>query len=54
MTFLTVFALFGDDLRIAFCDPSLDIMFFSVSVIALVLFLFELCIQIVGKKVRTG
>jgi len=30
MTFLTIFALFGDDVRVAFFNPSIDVLFFSI------------------------
>ena len=50
MTALTVFALFGDDVRIAFGHPDDDWAFFGISTLALVLFVFELLISSVGKK----
>ncbi|GMI46928.1 hypothetical protein TrCOL_g9065 [Triparma columacea] len=50
MTFLTVFALFGDDFRVGFFPPAADVMFFSLSLIAFFLFTFELVASAVAKK----
>ena len=49
VTLLTIFALFGDDVRIAFCEPSMDQVFFTLSIVALVVFTGELTISCVGK-----
>ncbi|GMH87188.1 hypothetical protein TrVE_jg6898 [Triparma verrucosa] len=50
MTGLTIFALFGDDFRIAFGHPDEDWIFFGVSTVALFLFAFELLISSIGKR----
>ena len=41
MGILTVFALFGDDLRLAFCPPDSDESFTIISCIALFAFILE-------------
>jgi len=45
MTFTTLFALFGDDLRIWFASKDDDVYFFIALAISLVLFTLELLLQ---------
>lgn len=49
-TIFTVYALFGDDIRLAWAPVSSDITFYALSVIALILFTMELVINWVGPE----
>lgn len=50
MTLLTIFALFGDDIRIAFFTKSSDIVFFSLASICMFFFTFELVMLFFTKR----
>lgn len=45
MTFLTIFALFGDDIRLWFFDEGVDSVFFSILTLSFVLFAMEILIN---------
>jgi len=49
MTAFTLYALFGDDFRLAVAPPSTDDIFFSFSLVALVLFIVELVLNSIAK-----
>lgn len=50
MTIFTIYALFGDDLRLALFPSSADPVFFSLSLVALVLFFLELTLNSIAKR----
>lgn len=50
MTFVTVYALFGDDLRLALFPADADILFVAFSSVAFFMFLLELVLQSLVKK----
>lgn len=50
ITSLTVYALFGDDFRVAFTEKPADPVFYVISIIALLFFIFELVVNFVYKK----
>lgn len=45
MTFLTIFALFGDDIRLWFFDENVDRIFFGILTLSFVLFALEILIN---------
>lgn len=45
MTFLTIFALFGDDIRLWFFDEEVDQMFFLILTLSFLLFALEIMIN---------
>mmetsp|Transcript_21886 Transcript_21886/g.41183 ORF Transcript_21886/g.41183 Transcript_21886/m.41183 type:complete len:837 (+) Transcript_21886:285-2795(+) len=45
MVVLTVYALFGDDIRLAFYDLEDDQIFFNLSIFAMVMFIIEMALQ---------
>lgn len=49
MTLVTMYALFGDDCRLALAPPSSDDVFYGLSTVALVLFTLELCANCFAK-----
>lgn len=50
MTFITIYALFGDDIRIAFFSKSSDVVFFSLASTCMFFFTFELIMLFFTKK----
>ena len=50
MTLLTIYALFGDDIRIAFFTKSSDIVFFTIASICMFFFTFELVMLFFTKQ----
>lgn len=50
MTVFTIYALFGDDLRLALFPRSFDEVFYSLALIALVLFFVELMLNSIAKR----
>ena len=48
MTVLTIYALFGDDFRLAVCPPSGDVAFYALSFIAFIMFSVELTASILS------
>ena len=55
LIFLTIYALFGDDIRLAASEKPDDAIFFTISIIALAFFTIELLVNMVAKPgyVRT-
>jgi hypothetical protein len=55
LIFLTIYALFGDDIRLAASEKPDDAIFFTISIIALAFFTVELLVNMVAKPgyVRT-
>ena len=49
LIFLTIYALFGDDIRLAASEKPDDAIFFTISVIALAFFTIELLVNMVAK-----
>lgn len=49
MFVVTIYALFGDDLRLAASPPSADDVFFALSTVALVLFAVEVVMNVIAK-----
>ena len=45
MVILTLYALFGDDVRLAFYDVDSDQVFFTLSILAMIMFLIEMALQ---------
>ena len=49
MILLTIYALFGDDIRLAASEKPDDAIFFTISIIALGFFTLELCLNMAAK-----
>ena len=49
LIFLTIYALFGDDIRLAASEKPDDAIFFTISIIALAFFTIELLVNMVAK-----
>lgn len=45
MTIVTIYALFGDDVRLAFYSKNADDTFFTLTFISLILFSIEICLN---------
>lgn len=50
ITIFTIYALFGDDIRLAFFTYSEDTVFFSLASVSLGLFLLEFVLSLIGRK----
>ena len=49
MFFATIFVLFGDDVRLAFLDPTADDSYFAIASVVLFAFIIEIILQSVAK-----
>lgn len=54
MTLVTIYALFGDDVRLALFEPSADNVFYGISSLAMLLFIVELVLNSYAKHGYLG
>lgn len=50
MTLLTIYALFGEDVRLCACPKSVDDIFFSLTAISLLFFMVEIVLMSIARE----
>lgn len=50
MTFLTIYALFGDDIRLCATDKSADDVFFTLTSVSLLFFTIEIILNSIARE----